>query len=64
MTGLQAACDYLGWQGGTVHQARKALEVVEGKLIQDYAKISEEKTLKRIAVVQVLLENLAPAISK
>ena len=42
MNVLQAACNYLGWEGGTVHQAREALLERQSKLCRMVNAMDEE----------------------
>jgi hypothetical protein len=58
MTPLEAACEYLGWQGVTIHDAQTALERIENELIRDIEHASLEENSKRLheelVTVQVL----------
>ncbi len=61
-TALDAACKYLGWQGGTVHQAKAALTAEETRLIRMYNQMDEEtdqevvgRVHNELATVQYLL---------
>lgn len=63
---LRAACKFLGWQGGTVRQARAALERRETALIREYNRLDDEgraaeaaeSVRRKLAEVQVLLMGL------
>lgn len=63
---LGAALSYLGWQGGTVHGAKRELEKREGDLIRMYNQMDEEtdeEVVERVhaelAGVQALLMELS-----
>lgn len=65
MNVLQAACNYLGWQGGTVHQAREALMDKQGRLCRMVNMMDDETDVqvaheaeKDIATCEWLLLNL------
>lgn len=61
MSNLESACKFLGWQGGTVHQAKAELRKREESMIRQYNQMDEEsdaeaaEILRRdIATAQVL----------
>lgn len=66
MSALESACKYLGWHGGTVHDARRELERREDAMIRQYRQIDVESgaddvslgIAREIARVQKLLEGL------
>lgn len=49
-TTLEAACKYLGWQGGTAHDARKALMQREEAMIRQMNMMDDESGAPEVII--------------